>query len=94
MENSMSIEYETVVYRQGNIDGTAPSNIIAGFAEQDYYDKELSPIAIPGSNAKILGQGGLIDAAGGAIKDLGDGKLLNAVRTAGVVYNKIGRAHV
>ena len=87
MENSMSIEYETVVYRQGNIDGTAPSNIIAGFAEQDYYDKELSPIAIPGSNAKILGQGGLIDAAGGAVKNLYDGNYLNAVRTAGVAYN-------
>jgi hypothetical protein len=87
MENSMSIEYETVVYRQGNIDGTAPSNIIAGFAEKDYYDRELSPIAIPGSNAKILGQGGLVDAAGGAIKDLGNGRYLNAVRTAGVAYN-------
>lgn len=87
MEASMSIDYETVAYRQGNIDGTAPGNIIAGFAEQDYYDRETSPIAIPGSNGKILGQGGLVDAAGGAIKDLYDGKGLNAIRTAGVAYN-------
>lgn len=87
MECSMSIDYETVVYRQGNLDGKAPSNIIAGFAEKEYYDRELSPIAQPGSNAKILGKGGLVDAAGGAVKDLGDGNILNAVRTAGVAYN-------
>lgn len=87
MENTMSIDYETVVYRQGEIDGTSPSNIIAGFAEQNYYDRELSPIAVPGSNAKIIGKGGLIDAAGGAVKNLYDGNILNAVRTAGVAYN-------
>jgi hypothetical protein len=93
MECSMSIDYETVVYRQGNIDGTAPSNIIAGFAEKEYYDRELSPIAQPGSNAKILGQGGLVDAAGGAVKNFTDGNILNAVRTAGVAYNTFKNAN-
>lgn len=93
METSMSIDYETVVYRQGNIDGTAPSNIIAGFAEKDYYDRELSPISQPGSNAKILGQGGLIDSAGGAVKDFTDGNYVNAIRTAGVAYNTFKNAN-
>ena len=87
MENTMTLDYETVVYRQGNIDGKSPSNIIAGFAEQDYYDKQVSPIAVPGSNGKIIGKGGLIDAVGGSISDLGNGNILNAVRTAGVTYN-------
>jgi len=94
MENTMTLDYETVVYRQGNLDGNAPSNIIAGFGEQEYYDREVSPIAIPGSNSNILGQGGLVDAAGGAIKNLGNGNFLDAIRTAGVTYNSFKNKNI
>lgn len=94
MENSMTIDYETIVYRQGNLDGETPENIIAGFGDQSYYDRELSPISIPGSNAKILGKGGLIDAAGGAVQNLYDGNIINAVRTAGVAYNTFKNKNV
>lgn len=94
MENSMTIDYETIVYRQGNLDGETPENIIAGFGDRSYYDRELSPIAIPGSNAKILGKGGLIDAAGGAVQNLYDGNIINAVRTAGVAYNTFKNKNV
>ena len=94
MTNTMALDYETVVYRQGDIDGTTPENIIAGFANESYYDRQLSPIAVPGSNAKILGQGGLIDAAGGIMKNLGPGgNPLNAIRTAGVAYNTFKNAN-
>jgi hypothetical protein len=35
----------------------------------------------------VLGQGGLVDAAGGVINDLSNGNILGAVTTAGTTYN-------
>ena len=87
MENSMTIDYETVVYNQGALDGSKPSNILTDFGDQTYYDRTLSPISIPGSNATILGQNGLLDAAGGVIKSLETGQYAQAARIAGVAYN-------
>ena len=87
MEHTMDIDYETVVYDSGNMDGRTPSNIVTGFGMNDSYDRRLSPIAKPGSNGTILGQGGLVDAAGGAMKDLANGNILGAIQTAGTTYN-------
>lgn len=87
MSNSMSLDYETVVYNQGAIDGSKPSNILTDFGDQTYYDKQLSPISIPGSNATILGQNGLLDGAGGVVKALSNGEYLKAARLGGVTYN-------
>ena len=91
MENSMTLDYETVKYFQGAINGDQPSNIVAGFGLNNHYDRVLSPIARPGSNKTILGQGGLIDAGQGIIGDLSGtltvDKALNAARTAGITYN-------
>lgn len=87
MEMQMGLEYETVVYNEGAIDGKTPSNIITGFGLDANYDRTISPIARPGSNSKILGQGGLVDGVGGAIKDITDGNYLRAVQTAGTTYN-------
>ena len=87
MENKMTIDYETVKYAEGALNGTNPSNTVTGFGITDNYDTTLSPIARPGSNATILGQGGLVDAGSGIINDLANGNILNAVRTAGTAYN-------
>lgn len=87
MENSMSVDYETVVYNTGAIDGRKPSDIVSGFGMAENYDRTLSPIARPGSNSTILGQGGLVDAVGGTIQDITDGNYLGAIRNAGSAYN-------
>lgn len=90
MQNQMTIDYETVVYDYGAIDGTNPSNIVTNFGSEENYDRRLSPIATPGSNRTILGQGGLVDAAGGVLQGLQRGDLLGviqAARSAGTAYN-------
>ena len=87
MQNSMSIEYETVVYNQGNIDGQKPEDIVTGFGDQQNYDRKPSPIMVPGSNSNVLGPTGLIASAGGAITDFAGGRLLSGLATAGRVYN-------
>ena len=87
MANTMTIDYETVKYAEGALDGRSPSNIVTGFGLETNYDKTTSPINRPGSNASILGQGGLVDAAGGFINDLSNGNILGAIRTAGTSYN-------
>jgi len=66
MENTMTLDYETVKYFQGAIDGKAPSDIVAGFGEPGNYDRRASPITRPGSQSSILGQGGIIDGIFGS----------------------------
>jgi hypothetical protein len=57
------------------------------FGLPENYDQTLSPIAKPGTNRSILGQGGLVDAAGGFIQDLQNGNILGAIQKAGSVKN-------
>ncbi len=83
MSNRMSFDYETVVYNYGAIDGRDPGNIVTGFGDQATYDRNESPISKPGANGTILGQGGLIDAAGGTINALQKGNLIEAIKIAG-----------
>jgi hypothetical protein len=87
MTNTMTIDYETVKYAEGALDGRSPSNIVTGFGLETNYDRTPSPINRLGSNSSILGQGGLVDAAGGFINDLSSGNILGAIRTAGTTYN-------
>ena len=87
MEMSMDIDYETVSYDTGTLDGDKPEDIITGFGDNATYDRRLSPIAKPGSNANILGQGGLMSAAGGTIDALAKGDIKGAIQTAGTAYN-------
>ena len=92
MEHRMSLEYETVAYNEGNLSGNAPSDIVTGFGLSANYDTKKSPIARPGSNATVLGQGGLIDAANGFIGALtpdanGNINPLQAAQIAGTAYN-------
>lgn len=86
MQNTMTLDYEYVLYGNDAISGEAPEKA-GGFGDQTNYDRTLSPIANPGSNATILGQGGLVDAATGALDDLAKGNLLGAVKKAGTAYN-------
>jgi hypothetical protein len=87
MQNRMTIDYETVVYNQGALDGRSPEDIVTGFGDVANYDRTPSPNMSPGANGTILGRGGLVDAAGGAIKSLKDGNILGAIRNADAVYN-------
>ncbi len=87
MENQMTVAYETVNYFQGAIDGRKPDQIVKMFAVNGMYDKTVSPIARPGSNGAILGQGGLLDAAGGIMEDLSSGNIFGAIQKAGAAKN-------
>ena len=61
MTNRMTLDYETVVYNYGAMDGRSPGNIVSGFGDPAHYDTLPSPIAGQGQGT-ILGQGGLVDA--------------------------------
>jgi hypothetical protein len=87
MEHQMNLQYEFVKYYDGAIDGKDPSRYVPGFGTEDHYDRTLSPIARPGSNSTILGQGGLVDGAGGIINDLQNGNFVGAIQKAGASYN-------
>lgn len=87
MEHQMSIQYETVKYYEGAIDGRRPDQIVKGFGTPDHYDRTVSPIARPGSNATIIGQGGLLDAAGGVLNDLESGNYLGALQKTAAAAN-------
>jgi hypothetical protein len=87
MTNQMTVDYETVKYSEGALDGKTPGNTVPGFGDNANYDKTLSPIARLGSNQTILGQGGLVDAAGGFTQALADGNFLAAAQIAGTSYN-------
>ena len=87
MTNTMTIDYETVQYAEGALDGRTPSNTVPGFGLDANYDRTLSPISRLGSNQTILGQGGLVDAAGGFTQALSDGNILGAIQIAGTSYN-------
>jgi hypothetical protein len=87
MENQMTVQYETVKYYEGAIDGRTPDQIVKGFGTNGKYDRTLSPIARPGSQSTILGQGGLVNAAGGVLQDLQSGNIVGAIQKAGSAAN-------
>ena len=89
MENSMTIEYETVKYYAGAIGGVRSDTNVQGFASPEHYDQGPSPLGRPGGTQSILGQGGLLDAGIGIYEDLQAGtvgSLIGAVQKAGTAY--------
>jgi hypothetical protein len=69
MENTMTIEYETVKYYRGNVAHAERK----GFADSAHYDRSPSPLKAPaGSTGSILGPGGLIDNASTLLSTIGD----------------------
>lgn len=95
MKNSMTIDYETVVYNEGAMAGDAPSGggLVPGFAEEGYYDRRVSPIASPGSNNNILGKGGLVDAVNGFTKNIGSNPF-KAIKQAGAAYKTFKNVNI
>lgn len=99
MENSMTINYETVKYYSGAIGDVSLNNNgpVQGFGTQQYYDRVKSPLTREGGTRSVLGQGGLIDAGLGIIQDLQSGTVggvVGAVQKAGTVYNTFRGANL
>lgn len=86
MKNTMTIKYETVLYNKGYIDGTSPDEIATGFATREWYDRQLSPLLKPGTNAAVLGRGGLLDGLGGVFGNMGNDPIGSLIR-GGLLYN-------
>jgi len=81
MENTMTVAYETVKYYAGAV-GSAQAGgdpNVQGFATDAHYDKTVSPIARPGANATVFGQGGLLETGGGILSDLQSGSVLGLI---------------
>lgn len=86
MENTMTLQYESVKYYEGAVNGMMPGEKVEGFGDPGVYDTELSPIARPGSNASILGPNGLVESGIGILDDLASGdprRILRAAQTTG-----------
>lgn len=100
MEHTMTVDYETVKYWEGAVDGNAiltgknQLNVTDDFGTPEHYDPTVSPIGRPGSNASILGPGGLMDAGGGILDDLTSipPNILGAVQKAGTAFNTVKSA--
>ena len=85
MNNTVTIEYETVKYYTGAIGADRSDTNVKGFADPARYDTIRSSLARPGSTATVLGKGGLIDAGVGIIEDLqtgGVGGIVGAIQKA------------
>lgn len=67
MEMQMDLDYESVVYTTGAMDGNTPENIVKGFGEQANYDRTPSPISNKNANSYYPGQGGYAPANGGTL---------------------------
>lgn len=90
MTNRMTVDYEYVQYNEGTYNGDdTPVPAMPYFADAASYDKESSPISIPGANGKILGQGGLVDGVGSFVGNLLEGDILGAAKIAGATYNNL-----
>lgn len=97
MQHSMTIMYETVKYYSGAVGKSRPDTNVQGFADPAHYDTRLSPIARPGANRTIFGQGGLLDAGQGIITDLTSGTvggLVGAAQKAMRTYNTFKGADI
>ena len=89
MENTVTIQYETVKYYSGAIGSVRSDTNVQGFASPEHYDQGPSPLGRPGGTRSILGQGGLLDAGIGIYQDLQAGtvgSLIGAVQKAGTAY--------
>ena len=97
MQHTMTVAYETVKYYSGAVGRRRPDTNVQGFADPAHYDTRVSPIARPGANQTIFGQGGLLDAADGILGDLQSGTvagLIGAAQTAGRTYNTFKNANI
>lgn len=88
--NSMTVEYETVLMSQGQMD---PENVqVASWSavEQSHYDRSASPLSRP--QASVFGTAGLLDSVTGIQGALASGDVLGAAITAGRTVDTWRRA--
>lgn len=90
MTNRMTIDYETVVYDYGAMDGRSPGNIVKGFGDTSHYDTQPSPIVGTGQGT-ILGQGGLVNTIGGTVSSYNNGNIVGAVANAMATYSNFNQ---
>jgi hypothetical protein len=79
-----------VKYGAGAIGDVRPDTNVVGFADNSNYDTVPSGITRPGTNASVLGQGGLIDTGVGIATDLASGGVagyVGAAQKALAAYN-------
>lgn len=87
-ENTMIINYESVLYDRGSIDEDDP----ATFATT-HYDTTPSPLKVEGGGVEnLFNQGGVIDGVGGVLNDIatGDVGLDTILSTANTIKNARG----
>jgi hypothetical protein len=84
MTHTVTLRYETVKYYSGAIGASRPDTNVVGFGDPAHYDQIRSSLAREGSQATVLGQGGLLDAGVGIMEDIqalstGKGSLVNVL---------------
>jgi hypothetical protein len=82
MQNTMSIQYETVKYYSGAIGAERPDTNVVGFADPSTYDQSLSPLSTREQTSQVNGQGGNFPVGEGSISD--SQATSNAGRVGGV----------
>lgn len=88
MQNSMTIDYETVTYDEGAMDGKNPSNIVTGFGLEENYDLRDSPLNGVDSRSVALGQGSLINSSGGYVQSF---KTANTYPSASATASNVNK---
>jgi uncharacterized membrane protein YgcG len=71
MKNTMTVDYETVVYNEGRLDGLDPGNIVTGFGQEDTYDRVPSPITREETRGYVVTDQGVVPGTpGGTVESL------------------------
>ena len=79
MENSMTIQYETVKYYTGAIGSSRPDTNVQSFGAPYYYDQGPSPLNRPGGTSSSVGNAGIQQAGLGRISDMQTGSVASPV---------------
>jgi hypothetical protein len=90
MQNSMTIQYETVKYYSGVLGTSRPDVNVTGFADPATYDQILSPLSTRLQTSQVNGQGGNFQAGEGSITDsqaTATGSVVGNVGQADINYN-------
>lgn len=90
MQNTMTIQYETVKYYTGAVGDERSDINIQGFAAPGSYDQQISPLSTVEQRSQVNGQGGSVQVRQGEIADLQaqtTSGVVGGVNQADVAYN-------
>jgi hypothetical protein len=90
MQNTMTIQYETVKYYSGAIGAERPDVNVVGFADPATYDQIVSPLSTRAQTSTVNGQGGNFPVGEGSITDsqaTATESVLGNVKRADIDYN-------